>query len=40
MSIGSVGVEADALNYYRPSETYNSRQAYASFLNLRHRYGG
>ena len=40
MSIGSVGVEAHALNYYRPSNTYNSRQAYASFLNSRHRYGG
>ena len=40
MSIGRVGVEADALNYYRPSETYNWRQAYASFLNSRQRYGG
>ena len=40
MSIGSVCVQADALNYYRPSETYNSRQAYASFLNSHQRYGG
>jgi hypothetical protein len=39
ISIGGVGVEADALNYSRPSETYNSRQAYASFLNSRQRYG-